>query len=58
MLEIHGHPAHLAVATRACWPGFGAKKELAEPESESLLSYASRTVDEQARRKRPGRQGP
>ena len=35
-------------------PGLGAEKELAEPESETLFSYAPRSVDEQARRKRIG----
>ena len=57
VLEIRGHAASFAVAASAGWPGFGAKQELTEPKSESLLPHASRAVDEQARRKRPARQG-
>ncbi len=58
MFEIDGHPAPLAVTARAFRPGLGAKQKLAEPESESLFSYASWAMDEQARRKRLGCKGP
>jgi hypothetical protein len=58
MLEIQGHPASLTVAARAGWPGLLTEQELAEPESESLLSYAARTVDEKAGWKRLRCQSP
>ena len=51
MLEIQCRPAFFTFIARPCRSGLGAKHELAEPEGESLLSHASRTVDEQARRK-------